>query len=712
MRQPHEKSAKTLTTYQTMMRGLNSRALNAVRSLETRARGPLKLRWNTRTGGPRSVRGVLSDPVGGTPPEIARQFLAQHGDLFGLTADLSDLQYVQTTERRGIRHVTFRQRYRDLPVFGAEILVHLDQADRVQMVNGEYCPDVNVDMTATPIPKAQAFQVVLADLDLTGSLPADARAELVIFPRGNTYCRAYKVTMTVKNPVGNWVYFVDAVSGDILDSYNDLRFLKGKGSIYNSNPKREDNEVVTTELFDLKGDKTLAGTYFIVENDAGPEALASSETQEFVYDAANTHFDEVMVYYHLSKGGEFFRNLGHPASSTPMNAHVHVVDPDTGNPHYDNAYYSPNDYAIYFGDGEVFNDPAKEAAVIYHEYTHAVVDEAQPVMATHEASALHEGYADYFACSITNDPQIGEYFVQKVGEPYLRNLRSQKTYQQFSGVNVHTDGEIWGVTCWKLHEALGIRIADMLLYESLWFLPSNATFVDAYEGLMQADTHIFNGEHGAEIETIFTEQQIIGQPVETYTILASAGSGGSIIPSGSVSVNRGENLTLTIIPDSGYVVQDVRVDDASVGKVTSYTFTQITGSHTIQAIFEKSAVYEQTLVVPGNTQWLNTGIVVSAGDQLTFTARGQVIYDKTGGNACGPGGAAWTDTQDKEDPLWAKPHSGLIGKFGVTGAPFFIGASYTVKAGGRGSLFLGINDRWYQGNTGEFTVTVKVVKPT
>ncbi len=74
--------------------------------------------------------------------------------------------------------------------------------------------------------------------------------------------------------------------------------------------------------------------------------------------------------------------------------------------------------------------------------------------------------------------------------------------------------------------------------------------------------------------------------ITAYTITASAGSGGSISPSGSVTVVYGADQTFTITPDSGYEVDDVVVDGNSQGKITSYTFTNVTSDHTISASFK------------------------------------------------------------------------------------------------------------------------------
>ncbi len=72
---------------------------------------------------------------------------------------------------------------------------------------------------------------------------------------------------------------------------------------------------------------------------------------------------------------------------------------------------------------------------------------------------------------------------------------------------------------------------------------------------------------------------------QSYTISATAGSGGSISPMGTISVNSGASQTFTITPSSGYAIGSVVVDGVSVGRISSYTFSNITANHTIAATF-------------------------------------------------------------------------------------------------------------------------------
>lgn len=82
--------------------------------------------------------------------------------------------------------------------------------------------------------------------------------------------------------------------------------------------------------------------------------------------------------------------------------------------------------------------------------------------------------------------------------------------------------------------------------------------------------------------------------IKTYTITATAGTGGSISPSGSVLVNCGSSQTFTIVPDSGYKTLGVLVDGVAVGSVDSYTFSNITKNHSISASFALASNIEVT----------------------------------------------------------------------------------------------------------------------
>ena len=105
--------------------------------------------------------------------------------------------------------------------------------------------------------------------------------------------------------------------------------------------------------------------------------------------------------------------------------------------------------------------------------------------------------------------------------------------------------------------------------------------------------------------------------LKTYTITATAGAGGSINPAGNVNVTHGSNQSFTITPDTGYDIEDVKVDGVSVGAVSSYTFNNVTANHTISVTF-KLKTYTLTTNVVGQ------GTVTKNPDKATYT-HGEVV---------------------------------------------------------------------------------------
>jgi len=99
------------------------------------------------------------------------------------------------------------------------------------------------------------------------------------------------------------------------------------------------------------------------------------------------------------------------------------------------------------------------------------------------------------------------------------------------------------------------------------------------------------------IENLYQEMPVYSEPSEEvsvickqFSITSSSTPGGSISPSGTITVNYGDSKTFTITPDKGYKISDVKVDGKSVGAVSTYTFANITDNHTIEATFEKNEI--------------------------------------------------------------------------------------------------------------------------
>jgi hypothetical protein len=107
----------------------------------------------------------------------------------------------------------------------------------------------------------------------------------------------------------------------------------------------------------------------------------------------------------------------------------------------------------------------------------------------------------------------------------------------------------------------------------------------------------------------------------TFTITASAGSGGSINPNGNVTVNEGTDKNFNIVPDGGFVIDQVTVDGSPQGNVSMYTFVNVTMDHTIQATFTQGGVTTFTITASAGTGGSinpNGNVLVNEGTDKTF----------------------------------------------------------------------------------------------
>ena len=148
------------------------------------------------------------------------------------------------------------------------------------------------------------------------------------------------------------------------------------------------------------------------------------------------------------------------------------------------------------------------------------------------------------------------------------------------------------------------------------------------DGLTDGTTYYFVVRAHSGADESGDSNEVIYQPAmpspAVYTITASAGSHGAISPSGSVSVSSGANQSFSFTPNSGYQISAVTVDGQSVGAVSSYTFSNVTQSHTINVSFSvippAAATYTITALANSNGAISPSGSVsVSSGANQSFS---------------------------------------------------------------------------------------------
>ena len=152
---------------------------------------------------------------------------------------------------------------------------------------------------------------------------------------------------------------------------------------------------------------------------------------------------------------------------------------------------------------------------------------------------------------------------------------------------------------YSITPATGYHVADVLV---------DGTSVGA------VTSYTFNGVSAAHtIAATFA--------INTYNINASVDFGsGSISPNGTTSVSYGGSQTYTITPASGFRINDIYVDGSLVPNTGTYSFTNVTASHTILVSFTQSSYDIVSFVDFGSGTISPDGTTaVSAGASQTYT---------------------------------------------------------------------------------------------
>lgn len=198
-----------------------------------------------------------------------------------------------------------------------------------------------------------------------------------------------------------------------------------------------------------------------------------------------------------------------------------------------------------------------------------------------------------------------------------------------------------------------VIIASALMYPNIPESPPRANLFIEARNFSQNETT------SAQNSTTPTQNPT---PSGDYLIEASSGFGGSISPAGSIYVPAGGNKIFSMIHDENYKVLDVLVDGNSVGPVSTYTFNNVSSSHSIQASFTVDfEVKNNNTVVPKGDFTVNATVLGCAfirnGKPSPVTCRlklGDYTYDPWGGYT----NASEGNINDEKNPrFWESPIS-------------------------------------------------------
>jgi hypothetical protein len=160
-------------------------------------------------------------------------------------------------------------------------------------------------------------------------------------------------------------------------------------------------------------------------------------------------------------------------------------------------------------------DSSVDSDVVFHEYGHGISNRligngSSTALAGIQSGAMGEGWSDYWAFTINGDGAIAEYSTDDPTgirrAPYTvpaATVHDSYADVCVNGCEVHRDGEVWAATLWDLRAQLGAQVTDRLVLNGMKFTPTRPSFINARDGILQADQNLNGGANRCAIWTVF-----------------------------------------------------------------------------------------------------------------------------------------------------------------------------------------------------------------
>ena len=494
-----------------------------------------------------------------TDEDLAMSFVQRYKSLFRLDNPAVELQPVSTnTDRLGKIHVRLQQMYEGIPVWGKQMILHVDPVDGIYAVTARYSPTPrSVDLVSCRISVNEASSI--ATSDLSGTTPVrildsvfarilnyhGPETQLCIWIDDSTQTPHLTWFVEIRpNVVDDWYYFIDAHSGAVLHKYNNTNY---------------DGPATATAL-DLNGVSQTINTYSVgslyylidasrpiwqpVQPDILNDPLGALVTLSLNYtdygsvshvtSSDNSWSDPVAVSAHYNVAQTFdyyYSTFGREAiddSGTTIVSVIHKTEDGMG---WDNACW--NTAYMLYGDGRVqFKPLAGALDVAAHEMTHGVVQHTVNLVYEYQSGALNESFADVLGCMVDRDDWLmGEDIVlapyypsgamRDLSDPHNggtnlddywqpAHMSEYRTDTSDHG-GVHTNSGIPNHAAYLIATGIGKDKLEQIYYRILdaRYLPTQAQFVDMRLAAIQSATDLY-GASSAEVATVEAAFDAVG----------------------------------------------------------------------------------------------------------------------------------------------------------------------------------------------------------
>jgi Zn-dependent metalloprotease len=363
---------------------------------------------------------TLSVPNLDDSSQVTNQFFKDYGVNFGIKNSSQELTLLkEQDDDLGMSHMRYNQIFKGVPVFGAQLSLHLNDDLSVSSAGGNFLPDMSINTRPTiSASQAQSTASKMAKSQFGIASPVSGRAQLVIFnesifnpdPSKNNNILVWETMVTDKEGLVKKVLFTDAKTGVLVYSIDGMKSDVYR-EVYNCNNDFLKKKCV---IVAPSGSRLQDGR---AENES-PIGYADIDD---IYD----YLSDIQDYWENSMG----RNGANEEGGTG-NALISLMQGEKQDPTQTYALGNiknncPN--AFWNGAYLSFCPNMVTLQTVAHEYMHAISDntfndaKTLGLVYKYESGAIEEGMADVFALAV--DRSVNGASTWQISAPALGVIR-------------------------------------------------------------------------------------------------------------------------------------------------------------------------------------------------------------------------------------------------------------------------------------------------
>jgi hypothetical protein len=437
--------------------------------------------------------------------------------------DRTDLKLVASRKSQIGTHLTFKQTFNGVEVYGSEIKINLRKDNRISscfVTAAKTQKWANNVAELSNKPFENAIPVIFYDYNEVSAAwyyeihntEFNEHLKVVQQIDGETYISPIDRNKRGPRDTIAWVYVYNP------DPLTTAGVVYGGQFIDNNDG---DNEELTAERKLLPitmrylADSIWAENKYVqlVSEDVNVP-IPYSHTDTFDYTRSDDEFEFIMALYHITIYKEYLNSLGFDSL---MNYQMKVKPRSfrEDNSNFRRVFDSDGEGVLNFGysdSGHKHVDDAEDADVIVHEYGHAVSYHANLNELNGAArKSIEEGICDYLAASYSksiNDFRH-EYVYTWDGHNEFwegRKAITDLTCEDYKANKIYESGEIYASALLEINEKIGREATDVILFNSLYEYADRMDFEVAAELFIEAELEIYKGVYHDEICSVFGDK--------------------------------------------------------------------------------------------------------------------------------------------------------------------------------------------------------------